>query len=322
MADQSEQVIQFISQNGPVLPVQIAKRLETEILFASAILSDLTSRKRLKITRKPIGGSPLYYLPGQEALLETRLYPILKQKEKEAYDLLKEKKIIWEKDLEPWQRIAFGDLKDFAVQLQVSLDANNIIKFWKFYLTSDVEANEQIKSLLENIKPLMQPSVEEQKPIQEPPPRIEPKKEEISTEMMDRLRKEIISEVQANIKSQPKPQVIREEQIKEKVELAGKLYSKIESFFLEKHIEIISKELIKKDKEFDFIAAVPSNVGNLKYYIKAKDKPKINESDLSLALSEGHSKKLPTLVLAPAELTKKAQDLIKKHQGMLTFKKI
>ncbi len=43
MPDQREEILKFIKYSGPVLPVQIAKHVNTNILFASAMLSELVS---------------------------------------------------------------------------------------------------------------------------------------------------------------------------------------------------------------------------------------------------------------------------------------
>src|SRR3989344_4516995 len=112
MTDQRDEIIKFIGVNGPVLPVQIAKQLNTNILFASAMLAELVERKSLKLTHFSVGGSPLYYLESQEALMDKRLSATLSGKEKEAYNLIKEKQVLREVDLQPWERVAIKSLKD------------------------------------------------------------------------------------------------------------------------------------------------------------------------------------------------------------------
>lgn len=332
----------YISQVGPVLPVQIAKKLEVEILFAGAILSDLVSRKKLKTTKKPIGSSPLYYMPGQEKLLEERLYPVMKGKEKEAYDILKEKSVLWERELEPWQRVALNDLKDFSVPIEVKLSNDVVTKFWRFHLIPETAVKELIQARLDQIKPepaeeiepvmevapaeedIPPAPAEEIEPIREPViekviEEIKPQKEEISSDMLAELKKQLLSELKNRA---PKVEVQEKISPKPEVELTGKFFQKISAFFNNKEVIIIGKELIKKEKEFDFIINLPSPVGHLRYYVKAKDKSKVNESDLSLALSEAHSRKLPTLYLSNGELTKKAKDWLQRHQGLLVFKKV
>src|SRR3989338_7023457 len=160
MPDQRDDVLNFIKYNGPVLPVQIAKHINTNILFSSAILSELVARKILRITHASIGGSPIYYLAGQEELMDSKLSTALHGKEKEAYKLLKDKKVLWEKEMEPWQRVAARDLKDFAVQINVNHEGNTEV-FWKHKLISDEEAKIIISDILNGMQPIVNVEQEE-----------------------------------------------------------------------------------------------------------------------------------------------------------------
>ena len=58
-----ELILSTIKTKGPVIPNDIAKVIETNILFASAHLSELVSSNKLKISNTKIGGTPVYYLP-------------------------------------------------------------------------------------------------------------------------------------------------------------------------------------------------------------------------------------------------------------------
>ena len=65
-----ERMVSFLRMRGPTLPVHIAKDAGLTILFASAFLSELISDNRIKMSNMRIGSSPLYFLQGQENLLE------------------------------------------------------------------------------------------------------------------------------------------------------------------------------------------------------------------------------------------------------------
>ena len=83
MPDTKTDALNFIRREGPIQPSQLASELNTNILFASAILSELVSNKHAKITSVKKGGSPFYYVKGQEAKLE-ELQTYLGGKPKEA----------------------------------------------------------------------------------------------------------------------------------------------------------------------------------------------------------------------------------------------
>jgi len=311
MADQRDDVLNFIKYNGPVLPVQIAKHINTNILFSSAILSELVARKILKITHASIGGSPLYYLPGQEELMDTRLCTALHGREKEAYQLLKDKKVLWEKEMEPWQRVAVKDLKDFSVQIMVNQEGN-VEAFWKHSLVSDDEAKLIISSIINGSAP-----VEEAKPEAVDEENIETVIPEVQEEIKPKVIIEPKEFVQEKIEAEPKITKVK----KEKPE--GNFYGKVLDFVQANNVEIIKEEVIKKDKEIDFVVNVLSNFGKLRYLIKAKNKAAINEADVSMAFSEGQLKKLPVILLVNGKPNKKAIALIEqKMQGQLHLKEI
>ena len=74
--------------------------------------------------------------------------------------------------------------------------------------------------------------------------------------------------------------------------------------------------------DLDLIVEVPSAVGSLTYYCKAKNKKRISDSDLSSAFVQGQLKKLPVLFLTKGELTKKAREMLSKEFKNIKIKKI
>ena len=93
MADHRDKILQLIRLNGPLLPSAINKEIETDVLVASAMLSELVDNKIIKLSSVKVGGSPLYYYPGQENKLQ-QYSDKLHEKEQRTYELLREKKIL------------------------------------------------------------------------------------------------------------------------------------------------------------------------------------------------------------------------------------
>ena len=85
MEDIRTKALSCVERFGPLLPIQISKELNTNLIFAGAILSELVSRKSLVITHVKKGGSPFYYCKGQEEKLQN-LSNNLGSKEKEIYN--------------------------------------------------------------------------------------------------------------------------------------------------------------------------------------------------------------------------------------------
>ena len=132
-----EKVLAYMRQQGPVLPTQVAKVLEKDTFYAGAILSDLLSKKIIRITTAKLGGSPVYYLPEHQEKLSL-LYQHLPMREKEAYDMLKEHKILKDEETQPAIRVALKALKDFAVPVQIG---NTF--YWRWHLEPETASPAQ-----------------------------------------------------------------------------------------------------------------------------------------------------------------------------------
>jgi len=139
-------IIFILRKNGPSLPVHIAREIESSTLFTSAFLSELASEKRIKISHMKVGNSPLYYLLGQEQLLE-KFSHYLKSKEKEAFELLKEKKFIKDSEQDPAIRVALREIKDFAVPFKKDEEI-----IWRFFPVSEEEFEAKKKEIKPTIR--------------------------------------------------------------------------------------------------------------------------------------------------------------------------
>lgn len=302
-----ERIVEIIKLKGPVLPVQIAKEIGSNILMASAHLAELTASKRLKISTIKVGGSPLYYLSGQEAFLQ-KFVGNMNDKEKKAYDSLQQNKILRDSEQEPVIRVALREIKDFAVPLNVTYNENKEI-FWKWYLTPSEEAEKIIKQKLEILEMPLEKKVEgkiEEKTI-EKIQKQEIREQKIEEKPLERIQQKIPKE-------KPRKYKPREKE--------DNFLNAISKFFNKNSINIISSEVIKKNSEIDFIVEIPSVVGNLQYYCKAKNKKRISDADLSSAFVKGQFKKLPVLVVSNGDLSAKAQEILAKELNNITFKKI
>ena len=120
-------IVSIIQVRGPCLPVHIAKEIGMNILFTSAFLSELLSEKKIKISNMRIGSSKLHFISGQEPQLEN-FSEHLKSKERDAFELLKQKKYLKDSEVEPAIRVALRSIKDFAIPVQRN---NEII--WRYF---------------------------------------------------------------------------------------------------------------------------------------------------------------------------------------------
>jgi hypothetical protein len=145
-----DKITSLIRIKGPVLPIDVSKSLNTNSIMAGAYLSELVSTKILKISSLKVGGSPLYYLPGQESKLQEYVR-VLKIPEKKAYDLLQEKKILKDDILDPVTRVSLQNIKDFAKPIEITFNDKKE-KYWKWFLLSSDDLQILLKNKFENNK--------------------------------------------------------------------------------------------------------------------------------------------------------------------------
>src|SRR3989344_1595409 len=143
-----ERIVFFLRKKGASLPVHIAKDIQANSLFTSAFLSELYSEKRIRMSDMRVGSSPVYYLPGQDYMLE-RFSEHLKSKEKDAFALLKERKFLRDEGLHPAIRVALRAITDFAIPFH-----RNSKIYWRYYLVPEAEFTE------EKVTQIVQPKIE------------------------------------------------------------------------------------------------------------------------------------------------------------------
>ena len=148
----AEKIIKILKENGPSLPIRLSKELGISSLFISAFLSELADEKRIKISNLKVGGSPLYFLNGQEEKLES-FYKYLHPKEAEAFLLLKKNKILKDSEQAPAIRVALRSIRDFAIGFKKNEEI-----YWKYVLVPKEEAEnilepKKIKKEKEIIRP-------------------------------------------------------------------------------------------------------------------------------------------------------------------------
>ncbi len=297
--DKNELILEIINRKGPVIPVQVSKEINDNIMMASARLSELLSSKKIKISSLKVGGSPLYYLPGQEEKLRN-FANNLNGVERKAYDLLEQSKVLRDAAMDPAVRVALRNIKDFAVPLQVSYQEKTEI-FWKWYLTENKEAEIVIKGIIDAISKSQEI---QQQALQK------------ATEQQTRLEKPI--------EETKKP----EEMVKKEIQKIRKAVQKINflnqinGFFSRTKINILDTKEIKKNSEFDVIVELNTQLGNVKYFCKAKNKKIINEGDLSSAFVNAQSKNLPLLFITNSRMSKKAKEKLGTDFRNIIYKEI
>jgi hypothetical protein len=335
VSEVKRKILDILKQDGPSLPVPIAKKISMQPMFASAILSELLNEKRIKTSSMKIGSSPLYLIPGQEEKLET-FTENLGGVEKEAFLKLRDNKFLEDATQEPRIRVALRSLKDFAIPIQL----NGGKLFWKYLTISTEKIKESMEdegnvAIGERVvgQQIWEDIRKETKPQEEPKPKHHEvvsilTKEISSTNAINKIN-EILQEekhqelpaqteikhIQENIQileNKTEPRKIKK--ITEKDIFLGQAKEILQS----KNIELL--EVIQCEKK-QIIAKARVNVDkNCILFFMDKKRP--DEKDLQRAYKKSIEYKLPYFIVANSLPQKKLLETAEIFKSLLGFSSI
>ena len=309
-----DEVLGVIQRSGPLIPLEVRRQLgKGDSTMIGATLSELAHHKKVAITKVKLGGSPYYYDPNNLPSLE-KAAAALKEKDKRTFDLLQQKKVIDPATVDPLTRVSLGNIPDFSKELE-----HNGKKYYRYFLTSEQEA----------IELLSPKKVEEKKPFQSAEESFdEVQKQDVQKKVKLTPKKEIKLRASSKPSSAQKPaRSVQKTNTESQSMLSNELpqddfLDEIKEYCKEKKILIQNAELVRKNSEIDLIVRVPSSLGRITYYAKAKAKKKSNDGDVATALLGGQMRRLPALYLTTGEVTKKAKEMTKKELKGVLIKEI
>lgn len=348
--DKKNRILRFLEGTGPSLPVRIARSIEMDPMFASAIMSDLISSKQILSSNLKVGASPLYFLPGQESMLEN-FSGELKSVEKVAFDLLKGHKVLMDEDLEPAIRVALRSIRDFAVPFKYK---ERIM--WRYRFVSPDDVQKVLSGEDEK--------VEEEGSLSD----VEEREEEVivdrgsEDELEEVLEEEVVQEVLEEEKEKEVEDVLREDRVtqksdevfeekverdesvpkawekkKEEVKVAKEKsfrdsQKNLEDIFSEGNDEIEEPEFLKEVKVFlgskgieflrevkvekkEIIAevGVSSGVGEIIFMMTARDKKTISKDDIGSAFRMARNSNVPCLLVIRKEPSRSIQKILSEN---------
>lgn len=332
-----EAIINAISSRGPSLPIQIARETNLSLLFASAYLSELYNEQKVKMSNMKVGSSPLYYLSGQEAKLENFIQ-YLNQREKDAFSLLKSQKLLDDEKMEPAIRVALRAIKDFAIPIRVKSSEESKL-LWKHFLVPDEEMRDIAQGLISPKKekkkeedkdkekqdtlvkaPIPATNVLAEQEIKLEKPKVEKKRDERKEEVIEQLKQKIESLAQELKKPDKIEEAPKKEKKKKPIE-ESKFVRNIKDYLTSKDIELLS---ILEEKKKDLLARIRIDTifGKQEYLLIAKEKKKVTEEDITIALHKAQLEKMPALFIAPGEIDKKAAEHAKTWKNLVKFEKV
>lgn len=329
-----DDLLQAVRSRGPILPMEIRSVLgKGDSITIGAALSSTVSRGQVKITNVKRGGSPFYYVPGQEHNLE-KLGEFLNEKDKRTFHYLKEKKIIRDREEEPLTRVSLRNIPDFAKKVIRFINGEEEI-FWRWFLVPEDEALYLIEKKLNpsfKLESEQEAEVEKVEPVVEKFP--EPKVSEPVPENNIEHKKEVKVEQKREVKIESSKPKQEKKQKKQEVdhqtslpeeddvdffeENSEEFLDQVKEFFDDSKIIVKSSKLIRRGSDYEFVILMDTPVGKAEYFCKARGKKRCNDGDLSQAYLQGQVQRLPVLFLTNGEITIKAKDKLgSDFKGML-----
>lgn len=317
-----EQVLQMVKMKGFVVPSDLVRQFHVDTFIMGAVLSDLVHDKKLGVSTVKMGSSPVYYAPEQkEKLLDLVKY--LNEKDKATFSLLQKQKVLSDTEQTPLVRVSLRTLKDYAKPIEVTANGETKL-FWKWYLATDEEVHTTLKGLFvpqpvqSPAAPSVQPSlpvVEKEKLVVSPlvletAAPLKKKIPKARPERQARLAK--LSEVLVPIA--PATLVAAVTPVPQ--EPLDPFSQTVQQFLQQKGITLINYHVLKKG-EGEGLIDIPTPVGSVRYFFRAKQKKKCTEGDVATTYLAAQMKKYPALLLTPGEIPKKVtQKLMEDYPNM------
>jgi hypothetical protein len=315
-----------VVKEGPTIPAKIVKRVGGDTMLVGAILSTMISNGDICYSNIKIGGSPLYYVKGDEEKLE-QFTDHLNEKDRRTFNILKEKKVLQDTTQDPLVRVSLKTIKDFAKQFDYEGKL-----FWRFYSVDKDEAMKIAEEIFRKDIPKhienTQYEKSEYKAQVEHSEKVDKKEEVDKKENNQQNIKPILVEENRSVSQKIiienkiiEPKTYKSEKhVKSDEDIEKKdFFESIRIHIHNKGLDIVGKEKIKKS-EYDLV--LKNHDTNEYIFCKAKDKKTINEGDLSTAFVYAHNKKMPCMFLTTGSLTKKAETMIQKEFKDMVIEKI
>ncbi len=296
-----EEILSFVKQNGPTMISDIVSKYNSDSFIIGAMLSELKNKGELKTSHLKIGSSPLYYVEKDRKKLENYIEELHK-KEKAAYELIKEKKVVREKELDPAIRVAMKNIKDFAKELDVKLNDKKITFYKRYDIDSQTAKKLISQNLSSEIKKFRDKNKEKQKPKE--------------TQKETKQKQEKPNETKEKPKETKEPKQKSKEQKEEKEEKEPKQTKIKESSDVSEILDKVNKEELLEDvikyvfskseiiktislkKPIRGILKFDSEFGKIKYFFVIADRKKATKSTLYESILLASKENLPCMIIA------------------------
>ena len=305
-----EKIITFLRRRGPSLPVHIAKETGLSILFASAFLSELVDEKQIRFSDMKVGSSPIYFLNEQAYMLE-RFGQNLKTREKDAFNLLKEKKFLVDKEQSPQIRVALRAIKDFAISFNKGGQT-----IWRYYTFPESEFKEEVIEVPIKAKEEQMQSKIDIIKIGEKIPEIKIEKPvEIKIEKPRESKKEHQKEL--GIFDKSKKAKAKKPTKKKKAKIDDSFFNRVKEWIANNSMEILDIQDFSKNE-----LHLKVKKDGKEHFLAVYNKKRLADSDFIKANKKAKELGLSYSVLSFGELQKKISEILDAARNLFEIKKM
>ena len=306
-----EKILSTIRTSGPSFPARVSRETNISPLFIGALLSEMVAERKLVMSSMKVGSSPLYFIPGQETGLES-FTTYLNGKEREAFERLKQAQLLDDETQDPAIRVALRKIRDFAIPLPVRVNTEEKL-FWKFFSLSEEQAHALIE---EQVNPPAPRAAKVREPRESIQAQTQPETQTIKTNAPEH-HASATSKMNEDITTASKAP--KEKKTKDKAPSA--FVKNVQAYLEERKMEVL-QEIAIKAKEYHARIKIDTPLGAQELLLIAKDKKKITEDDLAIALHKSQSEKMPSLLLGKGDLDKEAKPYLDQWKNLLKYERI
>lgn len=284
-------IISVLKEQGPLLPVDIAKNANLNTWVISAILADLKKENKINQSKSKIGASSLYYLPEHKDKLFESVLSHTNPEIKAKINQVKSAQVIFDDELSTEDKAHFKEYPDLIEDVEVNLMGTHII-CWKWWSVADEEVLSFVKTKLSKFKnEYKQPEPEQQlKPI------IDVESVEGFDFSDDAMEKKTTASLDGDKLTNKMGNIWPGSPIHNFLQILSR-----------NKIKVITKDEIEKNKKYQLHVELKTVFGHQHYIIILKNsETPVGVTELIDIFMEGLEEKIPIVFVSSSGFTEKA----------------
>nr|HIK01481.1 hypothetical protein [Candidatus Undinarchaeales archaeon ERR594346 U_76725] len=329
-----EQILNIIRNAGPSTPMEIASRINgTDSLIVGAVLADAASQKKIKKSKRRIGGGlRYYYFPDQFGTLQKKISSSLTTHEKEVLQILMKENLLGEFEISNQIKLILPNLEDLIRAFNIE-HGGTTYRCWSAPTMDEKlafeTAMEKITGRVGSVEPEVAKVETAEKKIQEvkkeePAAKIEKPKEEEKPEAKIQEKSKPASKVakksktsdsrQIKLSKEDTTQKETEEEMRDRIrkeilrEIEGDFGDIVLRWLETQDIDVRSENSVPDENTYELDVKVPTPLGRQTYMVKILDFPKkpASQNDVAAIGTEAVTRRVPAMVISSTGFAKTA----------------